>query len=122
MRLARCAMAQPDDEALLPASTKCGTVDLRGRIEPQPDPEVDQGTAQLHAALTADHAVAPLAGRLVLDRVETGRAVDLTMVVEPGRVAQRAAVVPGPDRSQPGTVSSGANGVNGSSRASWSVA
>jgi len=75
-------------------------VDLGGGLaQPQPHAQVDQRAAQLDAALAADDTVAAFAGRLLLDRVETGGAVDLPVVVEPGRVTQRPAVVPGPDRA-----------------------
>ena len=58
-----------DHPTVLAAGPQSLPVPFRGRLaQPQPDAEVDQRPAQLHAAFPADRPVAAPAGGLVLGR------------------------------------------------------
>src|SRR5215213_10219416 len=74
-----------DDQALLAAAAQVGGVlPGCGIVEPQANTEIDERPAELDAALTADHAVASLAGGFVLDRVQPRAAIDLPRGGEAG--------------------------------------
>ncbi|MEJ7691254.1 MAG: hypothetical protein WKF76_12930 [Nocardioidaceae bacterium] len=99
IRLARFAIAQAITSPWFAAGPqRRGVAAAGGVVEPQPVTEVDQGPAQLDAALAADRPVAAFAGRLVLRRRQARRPVDLAVAGPPGRVTDRGAVAAGPDR------------------------
>src|SRR5215211_7105914 len=105
-----------DHPALLAAGPQLLAVTPGGRVGmPQPDPKVDQRPPQSHTAFAADAAIPTLPGRLILRRRQTGGTVELAGSRPAIKIPDRGAVVRDPNRAQPGTVVSGANGVSGSS-------
>jgi hypothetical protein len=93
----------------------------RGRVGmPHADPEVDP--PQLHAALAADAAVPTLPGRLILRGRQTRGAIRWLAPGQRSRSPTAAPLLAARPVPQPGTVVSGANGISGSSRASFASA